>query len=280
MFIVKKIFNKSLKIPLYRTYTVNSKVIEVTKDDTDIATISMAYPPVNCLNKELLNALNTSLINVQKQKCQGVILTSSLSNIFSAGIDIKELYNRTEKQLIEYWTTIQNMWLTLYNLEIPIAAAINGSCPAAGCVLAMSCEYRILVEGKHTIGLNETQLGIVAPEWMKALYIDIIGYRRAELALLQGTLFHPKEALEIGLVDELALNKANAIERCQNYIKSFKNIPFKGRQKTKMELRKHNSLWLKANANSDLNKFLTFIQSPNVQANLKLYIEALKNKNV
>lgn len=125
MFIVKKIFNKSLKIPLYRTYTVNSKVIEVTKDDTDIVTISMAYPPINCLNKELLNALNTSLINVQKQKCQGVILTSSLSNIFSAGIDIKELYNRTEKQLIEYWTTIQNMWLTLYNLEIPIAAAIN-----------------------------------------------------------------------------------------------------------------------------------------------------------
>lgn len=49
----------------------------------------------------------------------------------------------------------------------------------------MSCEYRILVEGKHTIGLNETQLGIIAPEWMKALYIDIIGYRRAELALLQ-----------------------------------------------------------------------------------------------
>lgn len=34
MFIVKKIFNKSLKIPLYRTYTVNSKVIEVMKDDT------------------------------------------------------------------------------------------------------------------------------------------------------------------------------------------------------------------------------------------------------
>lgn len=46
-----------------------------------------------------------------------------------------------------------------------------------------------------------------------------------------------------------------------------------------MELRKHNSSWLKANANSDLNKFITFIQSPNVQTNLKLYIEALQNKN-
>lgn len=34
MFIVKRIFNKNLQIPLYRTYTVNSKIIEVTKDDT------------------------------------------------------------------------------------------------------------------------------------------------------------------------------------------------------------------------------------------------------
>lgn len=34
MFIVKKIFNKNLQVLLYRTYAVNSKVIEVTKDDT------------------------------------------------------------------------------------------------------------------------------------------------------------------------------------------------------------------------------------------------------
>lgn len=34
MFIVKKIFSKNLQIPLYRTCTVNSKIIEVTKNDT------------------------------------------------------------------------------------------------------------------------------------------------------------------------------------------------------------------------------------------------------
>lgn len=40
-----------------------------------------------------------------------------------------------------------------------------------------------MVEGKHTIGLNETQLGIVAPRWFRDMYISIIGYRQAELAL-------------------------------------------------------------------------------------------------
>ena len=85
----------------------------------------MANPPVNSLNKELLNALNMSLMDVQKEKYRGIILTSSLPNVFSAGLDIKEMYNRTEKQLIEYWQTLQDAWLTLYNLKIPVAAAIN-----------------------------------------------------------------------------------------------------------------------------------------------------------
>lgn len=62
---------------------------------------------------------------------------------------------------------------------------LKGASPAGGCLLALSCEYRVLVEGKHNIGLNETQLGITGPEWFRSLYIETIGYRRAELALLR-----------------------------------------------------------------------------------------------
>ncbi|KAF3422243.1 hypothetical protein E2986_05577 [Frieseomelitta varia] len=269
---------RGTQISLFQTYATNTKLVEITKDNTDIAIISMAHPPVNSLNKELLNTLNMSLMDVQKEKYRGIILTSSLPNVFSAGLDIKEMYNRTEKQLTEYWQTLQDTWLTLYNLKIPVAAAINGACPAGGCLLAMSCEYRVLVEGKHTIGLNETRLGIIAPEWFRSLYVDMIGYRRAEIALLKGTLFHPTEALEIGLVDELASDKANAIKKCKDYIESFKLIPRKGRQSTKMELRKRNSLWLKENRAMDLNQFVTFSQLPEVQAGLKSYIESLKKK--
>lgn len=85
----------------------------------------MAQTPANILNKELLSALKTSFINAQKNDCKGIILTSSLPSIFSAGLDIMEMYNRSEKQLIEYWHMLQDMWLTLYGLEVPIAATIN-----------------------------------------------------------------------------------------------------------------------------------------------------------
>ncbi|XP_076763866.1 enoyl-CoA delta isomerase 1, mitochondrial [Xylocopa sonorina] len=263
-------------ISLSRTYTATAKLIEVTHDDEGIATVSMMRPPVNNLNKELLNALNTTLTDIQKQKCKGIILTSSLSGVFTAGLDIMEMYNRTQEQLTEFWQALQDAWLTLYNCDVPIAAAINGSSPAGGCLLALSCEYRVFVEGNHTIGLNETKLGVTAPVWFQTLYIETLGYRRAELALLRGSLFSPKEALEIGLVDELASDKENALKKCKDYITDFKNIGFIGRQKTKMELRRRNTLWLKVNKNEDLNEFLTVVQSPEIQTGLSLYMKSLK----
>ncbi|XP_043261558.1 enoyl-CoA delta isomerase 1, mitochondrial-like isoform X2 [Colletes gigas] len=238
----------------------------------------MARPPVNSLNKELLSALNTSLMDVKKKHCKGVILTSSVPNIFSAGMDIMEMYNRTEEQLIEFWQMLQDTWLTLYGLEIPITAAINGVCPAGGCLLAISCEYRVFMEGNYSIGLNETKLGIVAPAWFKKVFANTIGYRKAELALLQGSMFHPEKALEIGLVDELAASKTDMIKKCEGYIKSYKNIPALGRSTTKLGLRSNHLDWLRKNKEADINEFLTVIQAPSVQVGLKLYLESLKKK--
>ena len=35
---------------------------------------------------------------------------------------------------------------------------LKGHSPAGGCLMAMSCDYRIMVKGPYKIGLNETQL--------------------------------------------------------------------------------------------------------------------------
>ncbi|XP_076635503.1 enoyl-CoA delta isomerase 1, mitochondrial [Colletes latitarsis] len=278
MFAVKRLFGRIRILP-YKTYATNSKLVEVTHDEsTGISILSMARPPVNSLNKELLNALKTSLMDVKKNHCKGVILASSIPDVFSAGIDIMEMYNRTEEQLTEFWQMLQDTWLTLYGLEIPITAAVNGACPAGGCLLAVSCEYRVFMEGKYSIGLNETKLGIAAPEWFRKVFINTIGHRKAELALLRGSMFHPKQALEIGLVDELATSKTDMIKKCEEYIKSFKNMPALGRSTTKLGLRRNDLDWLRKNKESDINEFLTLIQAPSVQVGLKLYVESLKKK--
>lgn len=85
----------------------------------------MGKAPVNSLSLELLLALKESLEIVEKDGSKGAILTSSLPTIFSGGIEITELYKPDIKRATEFWKTLQNTWLKLYGLKIPIAAAIN-----------------------------------------------------------------------------------------------------------------------------------------------------------
>ncbi|XP_056275714.1 enoyl-CoA delta isomerase 1, mitochondrial-like [Pseudoliparis swirei] len=60
------------------------------------------------------------------------------------------------------------MWLKLYGSSMVTIAAINGSSPAGGCLMSMTCDYRIMADNpRHSVGLNETQLGIVAPFWAR-----------------------------------------------------------------------------------------------------------------
>ncbi|KAF7393285.1 hypothetical protein HZH66_009118 [Vespula vulgaris] len=276
MLALRRFFTKQQFI---RNYASGKKLLEIAEDkNTGIHIISMARSPVNSLNLELLEELKTSLIEVQKNNCKGIVLTSSLPTVFSAGLDIMEMYKPDIKRFTAYWRTLQDTWMTLYGLEIPIAAAINGASPAGGCLLAISCEYRVFVDGEHTIGLNETRLGIIAPQWFIDPFVNTIGYRQAELALLRGSLFRPNEALNIGLVDELASDKAEAIQKCQKYISSYDRISKQARNMTKLRLREKLISWLQEHREIELNYVKQFIQLANVQKGLHAYIETLKQK--
>lgn len=141
----------------------------------------------------------------------------------------------------------------------------------------MCCEYRVMVP-KYTIGLNETKLGIVAPSWFMATMKNTIPLRTAEMALTLGTLFSTDEALNIGLVDELAADKADAIAKCEAFLGKFKKIPPLARSLTKQQFRIKEIHALEDNRSADVDQFVLAAANPLVQKNLELYIEALKSK--
>jgi Delta3-Delta2-enoyl-CoA isomerase len=81
-----------------------------------------------------------------------------------------------------------------------------------------------MVGPKYTIGLNETKLGIVAPKWFMSSMLAAIPYRNAELALTTGQMFSTDEALKVGLIDEIASDKADAIARAEKFLSQFAKI--------------------------------------------------------
>ncbi|XP_052851792.1 LOW QUALITY PROTEIN: enoyl-CoA delta isomerase 1, mitochondrial [Drosophila gunungcola] len=246
-------------------------------DKTGIATITMNRPPVNSLNVQLLVDLQSSIREVENNKSRGLILTSALSNVFSAGLDIMEMYNTDKERLRVIWTELQKAWIALYGTSLPTAAAINGHAPAGGCLLATACEYRVMLP-KFLIGLNEAQLGIIAPKWLMSGFLNVLPQRVAERALTQGRLFTTEEAIEEGLVDEIVNSKKEALERCAAFIGSFAKVNPLARGLTKLQFRADNFKEFEKIREKDLADFMALASRPEVQSVMGIYLENLRKK--
>lgn len=261
-------------------------------------------------------ALSYSIKTIEANpKIQSVILSSTNPKIFCAGLDIAELIvnpDDTSNRLTKFWNSLQQVYIDLYGSRLATVAAMNGHAPAAGCLLALMCDYRIMSAGDGgknvpTIGLNETKLGIACSPWMAQMMVSTIGTRKTELALALGTLFPPHEALAVGLVDNVISNQEaesnstttitddeglinllpsqmkehatnpvlqNAYTQAQVYAK----IPPHARVASKMVIRDEPLFKMIAKRDEDLNHFCGFVTQKSVQKNLAMYVEAMKNK--
>lgn len=73
---------------------------------------------------------------------------------------------------------MQQLYIDLYSSRLATVAAVQGHAPAAGCFLAMACDYRIMSAGDGkkvpTIGLNETRLGIAGELSIYMMHLRIL----------------------------------------------------------------------------------------------------------
>ncbi|XP_014248275.1 enoyl-CoA delta isomerase 1, mitochondrial isoform X1 [Cimex lectularius] len=259
-----------------RSFATGEGLVDVkVNEKTGVATVSMNRPPVNSLNYDLLETLYKTFSQLETDKCRGMILTSTSSKVFSAGLDILEMYKPNMDKARAFWGMLQNVWIKLYSSPYPTSAAINGHSPAGGCLLSLCCEHRVIVPNV-IIGLNETQVGISAPEWVRDSMRNVIGQRKAEHAILTSKLFTSEEALAVGLVDEIANDKAEALEKSQMYLNSQQTLPQLARVATKASFRSQTLNNMLRKREEDLNSLVNQLMEPKVQEALESQINRLK----
>jgi 3,2-trans-enoyl-CoA isomerase len=250
--------------------------INVTIKDR-LALITLNRGKSNALNGEMITELTDMLYNIANDDNIGGVIITGRDNFFSAGLDLIELYNYNEEEAKSFWKLFLNFTAKITAFSKPLVAAINGHAPAGGCVLALACDARIMAEGKFIIGLNEVPVGIIVPESIFELYSFWLGKAHASRSLLEGRLFSPEEALQIGLIDEM-VNPASIMTAAERKIRKYMSLEPNTWQQSKLNIRRELIAATSADQSATLETMLAQWWSPATRSILKMIIDNLQKR--
>jgi enoyl-CoA hydratase/carnithine racemase len=240
----------------------------------DIQEIRLARPPVNALTPELLAALRTAVQSAPAEGARGIILTGG-SKVFSGGMDVPHLMGLDRAGLVAGWASLFAAARAIAHCPVPVVAALGGHSPAGGCVLALCCDYRIMARGPFRIGLNEVQVGLVAPDAIQHLMRRVVGPYRAERLLVSGALVESEAAQAIGLVDELT-DAEHVVVRAQHWLEELLALPSAAMLATRRIARADLAAALEGFADAQLEGFIDDWYAPDTQAALQALVARLK----
>jgi enoyl-CoA hydratase/carnithine racemase len=185
-------------------------LVERRPHPNDVVEIALSRAPVNALDPALCSQLADAIRDSIAAGAAGLVLSGG-PKVFSAGLDVPHLLGLGDDRAAvrDAWSAFFDAVRAIGESRVPVVAALAGHAPAGGCVLALCCDYRVMARSDDAsrpfrIGLNETQVGLVAPEGIQHLLRRVVGGYRAERMLVAGEMVDSARAFEIGLVDELA----------------------------------------------------------------------------
>jgi len=138
-----------------------------------------------------------------------VLVLTGEGSAFCAGGNVKDMRSRggifagsPYEVRNSYRNTIQRIPLALYELDVPVIAAINGHAIGAGLDLACMCDIRIAADSA-LFAESFVKVGIVPGDGGAWLLPRVIGVPRASLMAFTGDTIDAAKALDWGLVAEV-----------------------------------------------------------------------------
>ncbi|KWR91544.1 crotonase/enoyl-CoA hydratase family protein [Cupriavidus sp. IDO] len=138
---------------------------------------------------------------------RAVIITGA-GTAFSSGGSIQDMERQASGRVSgmeirqDYRCGIQRLPLALFNLEVPVIAAVNGAAMGAGLDLACMCDIRIASE-RAQFAESFVKLGIIPGDGGAWLLPRVIGLSRAAEMTFTGQAIDAKQALEWNLVSRV-----------------------------------------------------------------------------
>lgn len=240
--------------------------------------VQMNRGKVNAINHEMVNELRQTFASLENDPAIKGVILSGQPHYFSAGLDLIELFQYDKIQITNFFNDFGNLYLELVQFKKPFISAITGHAPAGGCVLAVTSDNRYMADSdSYVIGLNEVAVNIQISQNLSEIYGFWMGKGFASRYILEGKLLSGKEALKVGLVDELLpLDQVlpRAEKQMRNYLKADQEILIN----TKYKLRKHLLDKLDLKPGNSLKEASELWWKPEIRKKMEAYVKSFTKK--
>ena len=185
--------------------TIRYELLDAAGGKVALVTFDEAGSPINTMGVQWQNDLVDLVKQVQQDRAQlvGVVLASAKTSFF-AGADLKATMRGTADDAQAGFAVIERMkqqFRTLETLGIPVVACLNGAALGGGWEVALIAHHRIALDNpKIQFGLPEVTLGLIPGATGITKMTRLLGLMNAQPYLLEGKLFDPQVAVQLGLV--------------------------------------------------------------------------------
>lgn len=183
-----------------------------------VATLTLNRAPLNWLNIEIMEEINSYLSSLKSEKGLKFLVVQAAGKAFSVGVEVADHLGDLATKMIQ---TFHNMFRLMDDLKVPSLAVVNGAALGGGCELALYCDM-VLVTEKAKFGQPEIQVGVFPP--IAALILPrIMGRKKAMELILAGDTINAQEAYSLGLVNKV-VPEASLAQEVETFIGRFSKL--------------------------------------------------------
>lgn len=196
---------------------------EKGQDQIVVLTLDMPGQSANTMNAAYREAMAATIARLEAERdtLAGVIITSAKKTFFAGG-DLNELIQVDKAHAKAFYADVGVLKAQLRSLETlgkPVVAAINGAALGGGWEICLACHHRIALDDTSVqLGLPEVTLGLLPGGGGVVRMVRLLGLEKALPYLLEGQKVRPAQALQAGLIDEVAADRDELLAKSRAWI--------------------------------------------------------------
>jgi enoyl-CoA hydratase/carnithine racemase len=157
----------------------------------------------NRFNPSSVAQLSDLIDEVQQAPAPRALVTVAEGKFWSNGLDLDWLQS-SGSTLEELVAPVQRLFAQVLESEFPTVAAIQGHCYAAGAMLALAHDARIMREDRGFLCFPEVDIKMSFTAGMNALLTSKLSAQTAHHAMAFGRRYTGPTAMEAGIIDATA----------------------------------------------------------------------------